>query len=69
MKDEGVDIDVQWSPNELEMLRARAEAEHRSVEQVVHNAVSEYLSRHNTHDLFAHAHNRDLGDLSGLDNG
>ena len=67
--DEDVTFDVKWSPQELELLQARADAEQRSVEDVVHTAVAEYVSRHNTHDLFAHAHNRDLGDLSGLDNG
>jgi hypothetical protein len=35
----------------------------------VHTAVSEYVSRHNTHDLLSRAHNRDFGDISGLDNG
>jgi hypothetical protein len=65
---EGVTFDVQWSPQELDLLRARADAEQRSVEEVVRAAVSEYVSRHNTHDLFTHAHNRDLGDLSGLGN-
>jgi len=69
MVDGVVTIELELSPNELEMLRARADAERRSVEEVVHAAVSEYLSRHNTHDLFAKAHNRDFGDLSGLDNG
>jgi hypothetical protein len=64
-----VTIELQLSPPELEMLRARADAEQRSVEEVVHTAVSEYVSRHNTHDLLSRAHNRDFGDISGLDNG
>ena len=65
----GVTIELQLSPYELELLRARADTEQRSVEEVVHTALSEYVDRHNTHDLLTKAHNRDFGDLSGLDNG